>query len=43
MWAMQDDWVNRGFRLSSAILVACMILVSDRITLGPVTIIRVPC
>ena len=38
MWSVCDAWVKRGFRLRSALWVACMMLTSGRITWGPLLI-----
>ena len=37
-WAVQAAWVKRGFRLSSSLWVACMMLLSGRMTWGPLPI-----
>ena len=37
-WDFQDAWVERGFRLSIALWMACMVLSSRRMTWGPLII-----
>ena len=41
MWAVQAAWVKRGFRLISALWVACMVLPSGRMTWGAFLIVCV--
>ena len=38
MWAVRADWIKRGFRFSSYLWVAYIMLSSGRITWGPFVI-----